>query len=349
MKLGIIGLPQSGKSTIFAALTGARGEEEAQKRSSRTDPRMGVVRVADERVDFLTEVFRPKKTTYARVEYLLPAPVLTGATARAEEAIWNQVRACDALIHVLRNFQGPGGVAPTPEEDFWRLEEDMILYDFMVAQKRIERIEAESKRGKRPNEEELALLKSCVQLLESSRPLRLSPELASAPLLKGFTFLSAKPQLLIINNDDEDETMPQWRLRPENLEMLLVRGRLEMEIAAMPPEEAGQFLVEYHIEASALDRVIRRSYALMDLISFFTVVHDEVRAWTITRGTSALKAAGVVHSDMERGFIRAEVLSFEHLKAYGSFQEAKKAGQVRLEGKAYQVQDGDVINFRFNI
>jgi len=348
MKLGIIGLPQSGKSTIFAALTGARGEDKALKKS-RKDQSIGVVRVADERVDFLSKIFKPKKTTYASVEYLLPSEIATGAAAKSENVIWSQVRACDSLIHVVRNFQSGGGLPPSPEEDFWRLEEEMILYDLMVAEKRIERVELDDKRGKKPDKEEYSLIKSCQDVLENSQPLRTRPELASAPALRGFTFLSAKPQLIIINNEDEDEVIPQWRTKPEGLEMLLVRGRLEMEIAAMSPEEAEEFLVAYHIEQSALDRVIMRSYSLMNLISFFTVVHDEVRAWTIASGASALKAAGTVHSDMEKGFIRAEVLSFEHLKAHGSFQEAKKAGDVHLEGKEYVVQDGDVINFRFNL
>lgn len=344
MKLGIIGLEQAGKSTIFAALTGARGEDK-----SHTDQRIGTVRVADERLDSLIEVFKPKKWTYASVEYLLPSKFSGGAPSQSKEEIWNQVRPCDALIHVVRNFKSAGGLEPAPEADFWRLEEEMILSDFMVAEKRIERIEQEGKKGKKPDEKEHSLLKSCCEILENSQPLRIRHDLASAPLLRGFTFLTAKPQLIIINNEDEDETFPEWRSRPENLDMLLVRGRIEMEIAAMAPEDAEEFKVEYGIEKTALDRVIKSSYKLMNLISFFTVVHDEIRAWAVTSGTSALKAAGTVHTDMEKGFIRAEVLSFEHLKEYGSFQDAKKAGQVHLEGKEYVVQDGDIINFRFNI
>lgn len=347
MKFGILGLPQSGKYTIFSALTGARGEGDAQK-GSRSGQRIGAVRVADERVDFLTEIFKPKKTTYAQVEYLLPSEIATSAVSKSESAIWNQVRVCDALIHVVRNFNLPGGIAPTPEADFWRLEEEMILSDLLVAEKRIERIELDRKRGKKPNEEEYSLIKSSRAFLENNEPLRLKPHLASAPALRGFTFLSAKPQLLIINNDDEDEEWPDWTLKPEKIERLVVRGRLEMEIASMPPEEAEEFKIAYNIEKSALDRVIKSSYELLNLISFFTVLNEEVRAWTITSGTPALDAAGTVHSDMKKGFIRAEVLSFEHLKEYGSFPEAKKAGQVRLEGKEYIVQDGDIINFRFN-
>jgi len=348
MKLGIIGLPQSGKSTIFAALTGARGEDKPRK-ASRTDKMIGTVRVVDERVDFLTEVYKPKKTTYTRVEYFLPSEIATGTMSKSENAIWNQIRICDALIHVIRNFQAPGEMAPTTEADFRLLEEEMILNDLVVAEKRIERIEKESKRGNKPDEEEYSLIKSCRELLENSQPLRVRPELASAPVLKGFTFLSAKPRLVIINNDDEDESLPGWKLKPEAFETMVVRGRLEMDIASMSPEEAEEFLEEYHIEQSALDRVIKTSYSLLNLISFFTVLNQEVRAWTITRGTPAIEAAGAVHSDMQKGFIRAEVLSFEHLKTYGSFQEAKKAGYVRLEGKGHTVQDGEIINFRFNI
>lgn len=348
MKLGIIGLPQSGKATIFAALTGARGGEDPQ-RSSRSDQRIGTVKVVDERVDFLEKIFKPKKKTYARVEYLLPSQTAPGAAGKSESALWNEIRTCDALIHVLRNFQAPGGTPPTPDSDFRQIEEEMILSDLVVAEKKIERMDLDAKRGNRPNDEEYALIGTCREMLESGRPLRIDPEVSSAPVLRGYTFLSAKPQLALINNDDEDESMPAWKGIPEDVEVLVVRGRLEMDIASMPPEEAREFLTEYHIETSALDRVIRASNRLLNLISFFTVLNDEVRAWTVEKNCPALEGAGAVHSDIKRGFIRAEVLSFDHLKEYGSFQEARKVGQVRLEGKEYPIQDGDIINFRFNV
>jgi hypothetical protein len=348
MKLGIIGLPQSGKSTIFAALTGARGDDEGV-RMSRTEQKIGTVRVADERVDFLTEIYKPKKTTYAQVEYLLPSQIAASGPSKPESGFWNPVRVADALIHVLRNFKAPGEISPDPEGDFRRLEEEMILSDLVVAEKRLERIETESKKGKKPEEEEKALLTACKALLDEGQPLRENPELSSAPVLRGFTFLSAKPELLIINNHDEDEALPAWKAPPGDLAMLVVRGRLEMDIASMSPEEAQEFLEAYHIDSFALDRVIKSSYRLLNLISFFTVLNDEVRAWTVPAGCPALEAAGTVHSDMKRGFIRAEVLAFEDLKIHGSFQEAKQKGQVRLEGKDYAVQDGDIINFRFNI
>jgi GTP-binding protein YchF len=312
---------------------------------SRKDQRITMVRVMDDRVDFLSGLYKPKKTTYANVEYLLPSEVMSGS----ENVNWGQARVCDALIHVVRNFRDTGGLEPESEEDFRRLDDEMILNDLMVAEKRVERIELDLKRGKRPNDDEYSLVKTCIELLESGRPLRINPELAMSPLLKGFTFLSAKPQLVIINNDDEDETLPDWKYQEEKIEILAVRGGLELEISSLPEEEAREFMVEYHIEKSALDRVINHSYSIMNLLSFFTVGSDEVRAWTIHSGTRAPEAAGVVHSDMQKGFIRAEVVSFDDFREYGNFKEAKGAGRVRLEGKEYIVRDGDIINFMFNV
>ena len=347
MKLGLVGLPQSGKSTVFAALTGVRGEKKDHG-SSRSDQRIAAIKVIDERLDFLTKTYNPKKTTYAKIEYLVPSQIPT-SSSKSDGGVWNQVRPCDALLHVVRNFEGPGGSPATPEQDFWQLEEEMVLSDLVVAEKRIERIELDSKRGKKPEVEEKSLLKSCCEHLENGQPLRNIPELASKPVLRGFTFLSAKPILVIINNDDEDEALPEWDRNPEDVEMLIVRGRLEMEIASMSPEEAEEFREAYNIKESVLDRVIKSSYQLLNRISFFTVISDEVRAWSITAGTPALEAAGTVHSDMQKGFIRAETLAFEDLKTCGTFKEAKKAGLVRLEGKEYEVKDGDIINFRFNL
>jgi GTP-binding protein YchF len=342
MKLGIIGLPQSGKGTIFSALTGARGEDDKEK--TKKDNRIASVKVMDDRVDFLSGMYRPKKTTYAQVEYLLPSNI-----GGSESMMWNQARVCDALIHVIRNFRSPGGINPSPEEDFKRLEEEMILNDLVVVEKRTERIEADLKRGKKPDDEEYSLIQSCRELLENGRPLRANQDLAGSPLLKGFTFLSAKPQLVIFNNDEENESMPDWKSMPVNIVMQAVRGRLEMEIAEMSTEDASEFLSEYNIKESALDRIIRSSYEILNLISFFTVGDDEVKAWTIKKDTKALEAAGEIHSDIQKGFIRAEVLSYNDLREHGSYKEARNVGRVRLEGKEYTVQDGNIINFRFNI
>ena len=348
MKLGLIGLPQSGKTTVFAALTGARGEEQ-NRTSSRGEAKMATVTVLDDRVDFLTEIYQPKKTTHARIEYLLPSQIPEALASQAERGVLNRVRMCDALLHVVRNFKGPGDSPPSAEEDFWKLEEEMIVSDLMVVERRIERIEEDRKRGKRPEGDEYDKLRACLEVLDGGQPLRKMQELASDVTLKGFTFLSSKPMLVILNNEEDDEALPPWSRLPEGVDRLVVRGRLEREISSMPPDEVEEFLDIYHIRESALDRVITRSYRLLDRISFFTVLSDEVRAWTIPRGTPALEAAGTVHSDMKKGFIRAEVLSFEDLKACGTFQNAKKAGLVRLEGKEYEVRDGDIIGFRFNL
>jgi len=348
MKLGIVGLPQSGKSTLFAALAGTRGEGEFVK-PSRSEEHIATVKVMDQRVDFLTALYKSKKTTHAQIEYLLPSQAASASPGKAESQVLNQVRVCDALLHVVRNFEAPGGIPPDSERDFRQLEEEMVLNDLAVAEKRLERMELDAKRGKKPNEEELSLLGTSREMLDRGLPLREKPDLAGAQVLRGFTFLSAKPELVIINNDDEDRTMPEWKRKPEHIERLLVRGRLELDIASMPPEEAKEFMEAYQIDRSVLDRLIQSSYSVLNLISFFTVLNEEVRAWTIREGTPALEAAGTVHTDMKKGFIRAEVLAFDDLQTLGSFHEAKQKGAVHLEGKEYIVKDGDVINFRFNV
>jgi len=347
MKLGIIGLLQSGRTTIFSALTGARGQNNDSS-SSRSDSRLTTIRVLDNRVVFLSEFYCPKKTTYAQVEYLIPSsPHSSGSELNS--STWNQLRTCDALLHVVRNFTHLGGTAPSPDQDFQQIEDEMILSDLAVAEKRIERIQLDRKRGKTKEDEELPLLRKCQGFLEKGEALRRQKELSARPELKGFTFLSAKPQLVIINNGDDDEAMPVWRNAPDNVELLAVRGKLEMDIADMEADEAEEFKEAYNIHESVLDRVIETSYKMLNRLSFFTVGPDEVKAWPVETGTPARKAAGTIHSDIEKGFIRAEVLSFKNLKIHGSFQNAKKLGLVRLEGKDYEVKDGDIINFRFNV
>jgi GTP-binding protein YchF len=346
MKLGIIGLPQSGKSTVFAALSGARGSFEGSTRHA--EGRIATVTVYDERITMLSEAYSPKRTTFPKIEYVCPART-PRSSSKAEGDMWNQVRICDGLLAVVRNFTGSDGKGPNSEDEFWQLEDEMVLFDLDVAERRLERISSDKKKGKKSAGSEEHLLQSCKDILDRGEPLRSMPHLAADPILKGFTFLSAKPVLVIINNDDEDESLPQWKRKPVNGHLIIVRGRLERDIATMSAEEATEFLEAYHIREFVLDRVIRASYDLLDRISFFTVGSEEVRGWPIPAGMEAVQAAGVVHSDMQKGFIRAEVLAFDDFKAHGSFQEAKKGGRVRLEGKDYVVTDGDIINFRFNV
>ncbi|MBW2488601.1 MAG: redox-regulated ATPase YchF [Deltaproteobacteria bacterium] len=341
MKLGIIGLPRAGKSTVFDALTRNISGPEHKGRD-----RIATVRVPDDRVDALSRMVNPQKTICAQVEYFLPGLKKDSA---ADPSLWTAVRDCDALLHVIRNHAAYGFEKPSPAEDFRRLDQELVLADLVVAEKRLERIELDHRRGKKMDPEEYDLLTACRDCLENEMALRNKPELAAAHRLRGFAFLSAKPVLILFNNEDDDDRLPNIERLAAAEECMVIRAKLEQELAQMDTAEAAEFLAEFNIPASAMDRVIRQSYALLDLISFFTIISNEVRAWTLKKGTRALEAAGHIHSDMQKGFIRAEVISFQDLMAAGSYGEAKKQGTVRLEGKAYEVQDGDIIQFRFNV
>ncbi len=341
MRLGIIGLPRSGKSTIFDALTkNIAGTEH------KGEDRIAVIRVPDDRLGALSQMYNPKKTTYAQVEYFLPG---YKKDSPKDQSIWTSVRNCDALLHVVRNHAAYGFEKPSPLEDFIKLDQEFILSDLVVAEKRLERIELDRQRGNTIDNEEQALLDECRATLENEIPIRKRSDLALARKLRGFTFLSAKPVVVVFNNEDDNDRLPDVKELTSKEACLVVRGKLEQELAQMPPEEAAEFLAEFNIPASAMDRVIQQSYALLELISFFTVISNEVRAWTLKRKTPALDAADVIHSDMKKGFIRAEVVSFQDLMDAGSYAEAKKRGTVRLEGKTYEVQEGDIIQFRFNV
>mgnify|MGYP006289526599 FL=1 len=349
MKLGIIGLPASGKATVFEALT-----LEISGSGDKSEDRLGTIDVPDNRIDALSRMYQPRKTIYAQVQYFLPGKggqkKEGGKTdaARADSA-WTAVRDADALIHVLRNFRMFGMDDPQPAADFEKLEQDLIISDLAVVEKRLERMSAEAKKGKAPDAEERALVEKCRDLLEAETPIRSDPQLARAPQLRGYAFLSAKPVLVLFNNEDEDTEIPAPGGRLAGESCLVIRGKLEHELAQMSAEEAAELLEEFEIAASATDRVIQKSYEILGLISFFTVGEDEVRAWTIPRGTPAVAAAGVIHTDIQKGFIRAETISYEDLMAAGSMAAAKKNATLRLEGKTYEVKDGDIINFRFNV
>jgi len=342
MKSGIIGLSGAGKKTVFEALT-CNFEETGRMGENR----IGTIQVPDSRVDVLSDMYHPRKTTHAQVEYFLPGR--RGEESGKDQTVWTPVRDCDALIHVVRNFSGYGYETPNPYDDCVKIDQELILADFIVAEKRLERLTLDHKRGKKIDPEELSLLQECVANLENETPLRKLPHLADAHRLKGFAFLSAKPMLVLFNNTDDDDQLPEVKDLTSREMCMIIRGKLEQELAQMSTEEADDFLKEFNIKASARDRVISKSYELLGLISFFTVGEDEVRAWTIKKSTPAVDAAEVIHSDMKKGFIRAEVLAFEDLMSAGTYPAARKKGTVRLEGKSYEVQDGDIVQIRFNV
>ena len=340
MKLGIIGLTRSGKSTVFEALT-----HNIISESQKSKNRIGTIHVPDKRLDILSNMYNPPKTIYAQVEYFLPDVI----RRQKDQEIWTQVRDCDALVHVIRNFGGYGFEKPTPYQDFQTVDQELILTDLVVVERKLEHLGLEKNRGKKIETEELSLLNQCLEVLEKEIPLRKFPDIASAHLLKGYAFLSAKPMLVLFNNEDDDDAVPDIMELTTQENCMVIRGKLEQELSQMSKEDAEEFLTEFNITASAMDRVIQRSYELLGLISFFTIGKDEVRAWTVKRNTPAIDAADVIHTDMKKGFIRAEVVSFDDLISAGSYPEARKLGNVRLEGKTYEVQDGDIIEFRFNV
>ena len=257
------------------------------------------------------------------------------------------MRPMDALLMVVRNFTDSVLGNPNVARDFRELEDEFIIADLATVEKRLEKLDLEQKRGKKTAGPEKDLLEACAEVLNAEQPLRSKPDLANAPELRGFTFLSGKPLLVIVNNSDDDDTLPEIPFG--SAEAMVVRGQLEMEMAQLPESEAAVFREDFGIVESALDRVIQRSFSLLRLICFFTVGEDEVKAWTIARDLPAQESAGAVHSDIQRGFIRAEVVAYEDLRRSGDHAAARKLGLVRLEGKTYPVQDGDIINFRFNI
>lgn len=347
MKLGIIGPPRSGKTTVFNALTKRTGESVPP--GAHAVPVLGVVNLLDERVDWLSRLYRPRKITYAQMTYM----DLQGTSASIENKhayialLLTHMRPMDGLVMVVRNFPEPSLPAPDPWRDFRELEDEFLIADLATVEKRLERLSAEEKKGKKPTGPEKELLEKCHQILDEGKPLRTEPQIASAPELRGFTFLSGKPLLVIVNNADDDPLLPEITF--PHAQAFVVRGRLEMELAQLGESDAEEFMKDFDVRESAMDRIVAHSHALLNLVTFFTVGEDEVRAWTIPRDLPAVEAAGVVHTDMKKGFIRAEVVSYKDLKEAGDYAAARKHGVVRLEGKTYPVQDGDIIHFRFNV
>ncbi len=351
MKIGIVGLPSSGKTTIFHCLTGVGAELDAQRPHGKgQDANLRQVPVPDRRLDVLTKMYEPRKTTHAQVQYVDVAGELKARDGESKglDELLRHLRPVDALLHVVRAFEW-AGTPPTPREDYERLEEEIVFADLMIVERRLERMEQEHKKGRKYDPEEHDLLKRAQALLEAGRPLRVDPELREAQKLRGYAFLSAKPEIVCLNLGEGMEEGEIDLELEQGTPLVGIKGAVEQEILELSPEEQEAFREEMGIEEPAMHVLIRESYRLLGLISFFTVGKDEVRAWTIKEGTTALKAAGVIHSDIERGFIRAEVVAYDDLVSLGSYGACQKAGKVRLEGKDYVVKDGDIIHFRFNV
>lgn len=363
MRIGIIGLPNSGKTTIFNVLTGGSAPTAAYT-GGTFQVNTAVVSVPDARVARLSEMYRPQKTTYARVEYADIAGLSGQVGAERRDVglsgeLMNAIANNDALLHVVRAFEDDNVPHPLdridPGADIASLDAELGLSDLSKIENRLERLEVSLKRGKafptfEDDRQEFEILSRLKPHVESGYPIRdFDLTAAEEKRLRGFQFLSAKPVLIMFNLGDNTQ-MPELDYPHQNSAVTSVRGRLEMDIAQLEDEDdRAMFMAEYNLTALSTARIIRESYDLLGRMVFFTVGEDEVKAWEVNRGASALACAGAVHTDLARGFIRAEVVSFADLTAAGSNAAARSAGKIRLEGKDYAVQDGDIIVVRFNI
>ncbi|HET9316457.1 MAG TPA: redox-regulated ATPase YchF [Vicinamibacteria bacterium] len=358
MKVGIVGLSSSGKSTLFQLLTGAP----AAAPGGRPEPRVGIARVPDDRVDALSRLFDPKKKTFATVEYVDVPGVAKGEGQALVDL--PALRGIDALLHVVRAFESdlvphPDG-SVDPLRDARMLELELILADLSVVERRLEKLAANIKKANRAEDvAERALFLKMKEALEAERPLRsIAFDEEERRKLRNYGFLSEKPVLLVANLGEEQVKTAGAVLEKSGLAgfaatpgfaLCPVVAPIEAEMAQLSLEDAQAFREDLGLHEPGLDRVARTSYALLGLISFLTAGEDECRAWTIRQGTKAVQAAGAIHSDIERGFIRAEVVAFPDLMAAGSIAACRERATLRLEGKEYVVRDGDVINFRFNV
>jgi ribosome-binding ATPase len=366
LRAALIGFASSGKTTLFQLMTSAK--ETGRAAHGKGEVSVGISKVPDARLDRLTAMYNPKKRVPATVEFTdLAAPGQSGGAKALVDVV--AYKNADALVHVIRAFEDPAVPHPAgsvnPARDAQAMEEELILADLGVAERRLERLEKDLKKSRSADlERERDVLTLCRTALEDGRPLR-ALDLKGDDLkrLRGFQFLSAKPLLIVINLDESQLTGEKrgtagidGASEATGLTPFLARGgtaaaavcaKIELEIAQLEAADAAAFLADLHLAESGLDRVIRASYELLGYISFFTVGEDECRAWSIPRGTPAQLAAGEIHSDIARGFIRAEVVGYDALIARGSMAACRDHGEVRLEGKEYVVLDGDIINFRF--
>jgi len=356
MKIGLIGCQNSGKTTIFNALTRSQVQV-TDFSNAKAEPNLAVIDVEDERVTRLSEMYQPRKTVYATVEFIDFVGVAGGTDKQGafSPELLQLAKNTDALALVARNFSHEIMGDPNPGADVESVEEELVFSDLIVVENRLERIEWENKKGKKSNQTlaEEGLLKKIREQLNENRPIRrmtLTEE--EEKMLKGYQFLSRKPLMVVLNSDEENYGRNAGILAQlqENHSVVEFAGNFEMELSRMTSEEDIQlFMEDLGVKESARSLLTRIAYELLGYISFFTVGSDEVRAWNLRKGENAVAAAGTIHSDLARGFIRAECFNYADLMACGSEKGVKEKGLLRLEGKEYRVKDGDILNIRFNV
>ncbi|MCR5529901.1 MAG: redox-regulated ATPase YchF [Saccharofermentans sp.] len=363
MKLGIVGLPNVGKSTLFNAITKA-GAESANYPFCTIEPNVGVVSVPDERLDKLAEMYNPEKYTPAVIEFVDIAGLVKGASKG--EGLGNKflsnIREVDAICHVVRCFDDPDVVhvdgSADPARDIGVIELELILSDMEIMEKRIERTQKMMKGGDKSFAAELAVYEKVYAALEAEKPARLVElDEEERQFMKEVQLISMKPVLYCANIAEDDIKNPDIPYvnvvkdiaAKSGSEVVVISAKIEDELGQLDPEDREMFLEDLGIDSAGLDKMIKASYKLLGLISYLTAGPQEVRAWTIKEGTKAPQAAGKIHTDFERGFIRAEVVAYDDLVSCGSMTAAKEKGLVRSEGKEYVMKDGDVVLFRFNV
>ena len=352
MKLGIIGLPQAGKTTVFNALT--RGNTPTTASAGRMEVHTSVVDVPDPRVDVLSAMFKPKKTIYARVTYADIAGLEAGsAKSGISGQLLNQLNQMDGLILIVRGFLNDNVMHPNgsidPVRDVDSMLGELLLNDLIAVERKLEKLTDERKKGgtdKTVNARQTELFEKLHKTLSDNKPLR-SMQFTNDELkeLSSFGLLTRK-QILTVFNMGEGQTAPEIKLDHPSVALM---GKLEMEIAQLSPEDAAVFMKEYGIQELSLNRMINLSYDLLQVQTFFTVGEDEVRAWTTRRGANAHESAAEIHTDLQRGFVRAEVVAYDDLVSLGGMNEAKAKGKFRLEGKEYVVKDGDIMHVRSSL
>ncbi|MDR1206575.1 MAG: redox-regulated ATPase YchF [Peptococcaceae bacterium] len=357
MKIGLVGLTQTGKTTLFSLLTQTRVSPDKMGTNA------GMARVPDGRIDFLSGLYQPKKTTYAQIEFIDVAGLAVSQDGHGSGSgkFLQDVRPCDALAHVLRAFEHDAVIHPevslNPARDLEAVETELLFSDLEMVEKRIERIKT-GKKITAENQAELARMERCYEWMEQGGSMRdMDLTEAERTEMRNYAFLTEKPRLAAVNLDENQYKSGEYPQKEAlvqlcgqmNIPLLEINAQMELEISELSGEDKAMFMEDLGLRETGIEALAREVYKHLGLISFLTAGEDEVRAWTIRKGTAAREAAGKIHSDIERGFIRAEVVKYKDILELGKMAKVKEAGRFRLEGKEYVVEDGDVINFRFNV